>query len=235
MNDLSAMLRQHLLEHGADLVGIADLGVLESSVRKGFPFGVAILATFPREVIARNVAGPTPEYAQARRELDQGLAELRQVAARFLIAKGYRADIDLGAVDRSCLRSPLPLKTVATLSGLGWIGRSALLANEQFGSAFRLGAVLTDAPLSADEPITQLRCGSCQTCVDVCPAGAPLGPLWQQKMEREQFFNFAACKETAYRLTRERIVEPNDTIAHCGICLANCPFTKRWVKNTEKF
>jgi epoxyqueuosine reductase QueG len=106
--------------------------------------------------------------------------------------------------------------------------------NEQFGSAFRLGAVLTDAPLSADEPITQSRCGSCHTCVDVCPAGAPLGPLWQQKMEREQFFNFAACKETAYRLTRERIVEPNDTIAHCGICLANCRFTKRWVKNAGK-
>ena len=49
--------------------------------------------------------------------------------------------------DMKKLLSILPYKTIATKSGLGWIGRSALFVTPEYGSAVALGAILTDMPL----------------------------------------------------------------------------------------
>jgi epoxyqueuosine reductase QueG len=48
-------------------------------------------------------------------------------------------------IDFETHSTKLPQKTVATLVGLGWIGKCALLVSEPFGSDIRLNRVLTDA------------------------------------------------------------------------------------------
>ena len=48
--------------------------------------------------------------------------------------------------------TPLPHKTVATRTGLGWIGKNCLLVTKEYGSAVRLSSLLTDAPLPAGTP-----------------------------------------------------------------------------------
>lgn len=63
-----------------------------------------------------------------------------------------------------------PLKTLATISGLGWIGRCGLLVTKKYGNALRLGAILTDATFEYGKPMVKSLCGKCMECCTICPA-----------------------------------------------------------------
>ena len=63
-------------------------------------------------------------------------------------------------------------RKVAGLSGLGVMGRSNLLLHPQWGPWLYLRAVVTDAPLPPDAPITFSPCEGCSRCAAACPSGA---------------------------------------------------------------
>jgi epoxyqueuosine reductase len=67
--------------------------------------------------------------------------------------------------------SPLLERSYARLAGLGWIGRNKCLINEQQGSWFFLGELLTTLDLPPDSPPPG-RCGTCTRCIDACPTQA---------------------------------------------------------------
>lgn len=228
MSEFARLLRNQ----GACLVGVADLAQLPVGHHLGLPRAVAIAAAFAPEVV-RGLAehgGPTWEYVQARRALDQQLDRLRNQAIGFLLAAGHQARSatpqDLGGTDFQTLTSPLPFKTVATLAGLGWIGRCALLVTEEFGSAIRLTAVLTDAPLLTGRPVTASRCETCSTCVQVCPVQAPSGREWSPDLDRAAFFNVSACAQEVW--TQAARFGDAPPIGFCGLCMAHCPWTRRY-------
>ncbi len=79
---------------------------------------------------------------------------------------GYRALVD---------SAPVLEKPLAEKAGLGWIGKHTVLINRQAGSWFFLGELYTDLPLPVDEPATG-HCGSCTTCMDICPTAAIVAP-----------------------------------------------------------
>ena len=60
-------------------------------------------------------------------------------------------------------------------SGLGWRGKHTLLLTRDAGSLFFLGEIYTDLPLPVDAPQTE-HCGTCRSCLDVCPTGAIVAP-----------------------------------------------------------
>ena len=62
----------------------------------------------------------------------------------------------------------LPHKTVATRAGIGWIGKSALLVTEQYGSMIRISSILTDAPLETAVPVRSAMSIK-ETVVAYCP------------------------------------------------------------------
>ena len=64
---------------------------------------------------------------------------------------------------------------LATKSGLGWRGKHTLLLNRRHGSWFFLGEIYTDLPLPPDAPESS-HCGTCRTCLDVCPTQAIVAP-----------------------------------------------------------
>ena len=91
----------------------------------------------------------------------------------------------------------LPHKTVATRAGISWIGKSALLVTNEYGSALRLSSILTDAPLSISHPINKSRCGDCMICTNACPADVVSGKLWEVGLYCDEFFDPVKCRMMA--------------------------------------
>jgi epoxyqueuosine reductase len=82
---------------------------------------------------------------------------------RLLEEKGYK-----------CIIYPFNLsqKKMAQLAGLGAIGKNSLLINPTYGPWIRLQSILTDAPLTPDQPYTEDLCKDCTRCIDACPTDA---------------------------------------------------------------
>jgi epoxyqueuosine reductase len=228
-DSLLTELRVYLTGRGASLVECADLGGLPVEVRGGFPRGVFIGVALDPLIVAGIASGPTLDYLQEYLRVNALLVDLARDAAEFLKSRGFRAvagEPSKAGSAQGGMRTPLPHKTVATLAGAGWIGRCALLVTPDFGSAIRLNCVLTDSPLTAGEPVTVSRCGTCSDCVTACPAGAPKGRAWEPGLPREEIFDPAACRENA----RSLCPEDWSVRSICGICIAACPFTRRYLK-----
>jgi len=226
--ELLNALRTHLLGAGAYLVSAGDIRMLPTEVRHDLPVGISIAVALTPAIIADITAGPTPVYAQEYERANRVLDGLGQACVAFLAARGYRAVAQQAVsyqLDRATLSTQLPHKTIATRAGLGWIGKCALLVTETYGSAIRLTSVLTDANLPTAAPIDASRCGDCTACVDVCPGHAPTGQLWQAGLERADYYDAFACARTAKGLASAQGI----THILCGMCMANCPWTKRYL------
>jgi epoxyqueuosine reductase len=103
------------------------------------------------------------DYHKLIRKRLQKLAErIETVVGPF----GYRAFVD---------SAPVMEKALAEKSGLGWIGKHTNVINKEAGSWFFLGELYTDLPLPVDDGAPN-HCGSCQTCIDICPTGAIVAP-----------------------------------------------------------
>ncbi len=230
-NELLADLERLLSDRGAQLVTCAELRSLPESFRHGLPVRVCIGVTLAPEIVAEIENGPTPTYAAEYDRVNSLLQHLADEGAAFLKSRGFRVvalRATLAKLDPTNLVTPLPHKTVATRAGMGWIGKCALLVNDTYGTAVRYITVLTDAPLPVGTPVESCRCGSCTACVDACPAGAILGRVWEPSLNREAFFDASACYEEAAR----QGVKAGGRII-CGICIAVCPHTKRYLARID--
>ena len=62
---------------------------------------------------------------------------------------------------------------------LGWRGKHTLLLSREHGSWFFLGEIYTDLPLPVDRQggaPDENHCGTCQSCIEVCPTQAIIAP-----------------------------------------------------------
>ncbi len=94
------------------------------------------------------------------------LKKLAQQIEALIGPFGYRVFVD---------SAPVMEKAIAEKSGLGWIGKHTNVINERAGSWFFLGELYTDIPLVIDE-MAKNHCGSCQSCIDICPTQAIIAP-----------------------------------------------------------
>lgn len=184
----------------------------------------------PKNIVKDLQTAPTKEYYDAYYALNAMLDDIVTYGAEFLRENGYQAYANTTKVvrkdDNWC--TPLPHKTMGTRAGLGWIGKSCLLVTKEYGSAVRLSNLLTNAPLPADEPINESRCGECTICVQSCPAGALTGALWNTSTKREELFHKEVCKEMQIKRMKAATGIETDL---CGLCFAVCPFTQRYLKS----
>lgn len=220
-------LKKYLMEHGATEVGYANLSELEKGPMK---LGVAIYVKILKEVIASIDDGPNMGYYQAYHALNEQLNRLAELASTYLRALGYEAYAQTTAVveEYGNYRTKLPHKTVATLAGLGWIGKSALFVTRSHGSALRLTSVVTDMPLNYGEAICESQCGSCSKCVEACPGEAMAGTLWRPDVDRDFFFDVVKCRTKARALSQERLQKE---ITLCGKCIEVCPYTQKYINS----
>lgn len=98
-----------------------------------------------------------------RQRLEDLLVFIRKQSREPVIGRIY---VDTG---------PVVDRVVAKYAGIGWFGKNTCLLNEEFGSWFFLGEIITNLELDYDSPVPD-RCGSCRRCIDACPTGALLEP-----------------------------------------------------------
>jgi epoxyqueuosine reductase len=80
--------------------------------------------------------------------------------------------------------APVLEKPLAEKAGLGWTGKHSTLIHSKSGSYFFLGVIYTDMPLPITHPEfngpdalpIKSHCGTCTTCIKVCPTQAILEP-----------------------------------------------------------
>jgi epoxyqueuosine reductase len=102
--------------------------------------------------------------------------DYHQVLDRIL--RAMEVEIHRGAPDVRTWRyvdtGPLSDRSLAAQSGLGWIGRNGMLIDEEHGSYFFIGSLLTSLPNDITATEVADRCGACTRCVEACPTGAIL-------------------------------------------------------------
>ncbi len=232
---LSNEITEYLTSKGAVVVKFADLSEVDLSkinnenlnfdVKSGISYGI----TMPKDLIESIRDGPTKEYYDFYNWRNEKIDEITLDCENFLKDKGYNVYGQTRKRNKISkdVRTVLPHKKVATMAGVGWIGKSAMLVNPEYGNSISLGSLLTDEVLDYGTPITSSMCGTCTNCVDICPAGALNGKLWDTTVDRSEFFDIKACRTKATEITLKTIGIKKDT---CGRCITVCPYTKKYMK-----
>ena len=118
--------------------------------------------------------------------------------------------------------APVLEKALAQKAGLGWIGKNTLLLNKNAGSYFFLGEIYTDLELPIDEPKIVNHCGSCTSCMDVCPTKAFEGP---NQLDARKCISYLTIE---YKGSIKEELRPmmGNRIFGCDDCQIFCPWNK---------
>lgn len=229
MKYLNKEIEHVLMNQGAKFVRFVDISHLTETQNRQFPNAIVFVLPLTAQYVKK--VCDTPNYVKARIDdnfnfdddeytlTEQKAGDLSDQIAELLVRKGYKAfsqsDASLiaeGKFDVKHKQSLLPHKTVALLSGLGWIGKNNLFITLPYGAAQCLGTVLTNAPLDTElhEPLLP-KCGRCNICRDLCERKVLKGTTWNKTISRDEIINVYRCST-------------------CLKCLVYCPWTHKYIK-----
>lgn len=117
--------------------------------------------------------------------------------------------------------APLMEKPLAQSAGLGWQGKHTNLVSREHGSWIFLGAILSAADLVPDEAEVD-HCGSCTSCLDVCPTRAFPAPY---RLDARRCISYLTIEHKGH-IDLEFRKAMGNRIYGCDDCLAVCPWNK---------
>ena len=217
-------LKRYLLNLGASKVGYANVKGLASEF-VDLPNGISLVLKIPKETIQLVIDEDYEDYWKSFHEQIAILTDIALKGEEYIKNLGHNAfalTMTRNECDMEKLLSILPYKTIATKSGLGWIGRSALFVTPEYGSAVALGAILTDMPLKFGTPITDSECDECTNCQDACPVKAINPQKWNDRLNREDIIDIEACGEY--------IIDQYKNGLGCTKCMSECKLTQEYLK-----
>jgi len=121
----------------------------------------------------------------------------------------------------------LPLKLLATRSGLANYGRNNITYVQGMGSFMRLTAVYSDMPCESEswqEPKMMSRCKDCELCRRACPTGAIASDRFL--LHAERCLTYHNEKEASIPFPEWIKPEWHNCIVGCIRCQAVCPENK---------
>lgn len=216
-------IKDYLISLGASKVGFADVKGLASEF-VDLPNAISIVLKIPKETIQLVKDESYEEYwASFHQQIDK-LTEISLKGEEYIKNLGYDAfglTMTRNECDMEKLLSILPYKTIATKSGLGWIGRSALFVTPEYGSAVALGGILTDMPLDFGTPITDSECDDCTNCQEACPVDAINPQKWNDRLSRKDIIDIETCSEY--------IIDQYKAGFGCTKCMSECKLTQEYL------
>jgi len=112
---------------------------------------------------------------------------------------------------------PLDERLMASLSGIGFLGKNQLIISQTYGSYIFLAYVLIDHPYEDLHQVTiDNHCGTCRQCIDACPTNA-LSELGYDMEKCMSFYN----QEKIPLSTKQ--MKDNYALFGCDICQLVCP------------
>ncbi len=208
--------KEFALQHEADLVGIArfnpDWTYAECEPHTD-PWIIVLGVEMDYDMLAESPSSDT-DTASALEVANQYNRSARVAAhlANWIRNHGHHSQPHSGPWAGSVTMIP-----AALACGFGELGKHGSIINREYGSMFRLSAVVTDMPLVADQATefeADTFCTRCQVCINACPVDA-ITDLKQLVRGAEKWYvDFDKC-----------IPYFNETHG-CGICIAVCPWSR---------
>ena len=132
-----------------------------------------------------------------------------------------------GTSRRQVDTGPLVERAFALRAGIGWIGRNQHLIIPGYGSFVALALLLLDRELEPDHPHIPNQCGTCQRCVQACPA---------QILGKDMF----ASKHCVSYLTQSKeVLTPEERqrlglrLFGCDTCQEACPHNEQRLEQEQ--
>lgn len=168
----------------------------------------------PLEILRHPDRGAISVYAQNKDYHDLVKKRLKRLA-RWLIAESG------GEVKVFVDTAPVPEKPLGAAAGLGWQGKHTNLVSRKMGNWFFLGSVFTTLELPSDEAEVDY-CGSCSSCLDVCPTKAFPAPY---QLDARRCISYLTIEHKG-PVDEELRALMGNRIYGCDDCLAVCPWNK---------
>jgi epoxyqueuosine reductase len=181
-------------------VGSASVRSQKSEIRS------QVSATAPPHAWISRYAWGRDYHEIMRAKLEQLRAAVKELAPGV----ETRVFVDTG---------PVVERAFARFSGIGWMGKNTCIINQEKGSWFFLGVILTSLELAPDLPAPD-RCGSCTACLDACPTGALVEPYVMDASRCISYLNIELQRPIADEF-RPKI---GGNVFGCDICQDVCPW-----------
>lgn len=169
----------------------------------------------PREDLEKRESGTISVYAGNRDYHDLLKKRLKRLG-RWLVEK---TDCEIKVfVDTA----PVMEKPLAAAAGLGWQGKHTNLVSRELGNWFFLGSIFTTLEIEPDDQSESDHCGSCRSCLEICPTDAFPAPYQLDARRCISYLTIEHKGPVPIDLRRSL----GNRIYGCDDCLAVCPWNK---------
>ncbi len=175
-------------------------------------------------------AGWIARYAWSGRRTDDGSlapSDYHKVLLKRLKAMEHSLKGELGEFQSWAYvdTGPLVERAFAAMAGVGWTGKNTCTLNEELGSFFFLGVILTSLEVRDEQRATVAadRCGSCTRCLDACPTDALIAP---RQMDASRCIAYLTIEKRG-PIDPQLRAGMGRQIFGCDICQDVCPWNAR--------
>lgn len=218
---MKAQIKEYILSLGADVCGVANIDRFSEappdfhphdilpSCRAVVVFGLALPRGLTR-VNPRLIYGhfnyatcPPVDWIAFR-----AAREIERLGGGYAVPLPADGPYEYWDAENMEGRGLISMRHAGVLAGLGTLGKSTLLLNEDHGNLLTLGAVLTELDLASDPPAAGICIEACDLCIRSCPAQALDGRRADQKK----------CRQNTYGTNARGFATVN-----CNKCREVCP------------
>ncbi|HBY02082.1 MAG TPA: tRNA epoxyqueuosine(34) reductase QueG [Rikenellaceae bacterium] len=116
--------------------------------------------------------------------------------------------------------APVFERAWAARAGLGFIGKNTFLISKSHGLHTLIGLIILNKEVKYGKQVSQ-GCGNCTKCLDCCPTGALYRPFGLDARKCISYHTIESKPDSH----EEFMVDLNNSIFGCEICLRACPWS----------